>query len=647
MWSDNETADDLIGFKVHSDLILDVVTDSSLLPVVLGVFGDWGGGKSSIMKMLQRDLTLDDVVCLYFNGWMFEGYEDAKTALLSSILVELGKHKRFGPKVRAKVVPLLKRVKLMELMRVGIKNIGVPLIAGAMTEGLGAIPAALAPFLPMIASTLCPTESDKSDEDQKGKSDSTEDENDEKGEINWSDLIKADSGKPDLLEIRKFRKDFDKLLSETDIRSLVILIDDLDRCLPERIIETLEAIKLFAAVSKTAFVIGADPRIVRHAIATRYVNQQLNDPESSRQEESNLVTDYLEKLIQIPYYLPRLSPAEIETYINLLLCQKYLSKEQYATIAGDWSQKRKTNFYASYQYGSIKVALARSKVPENLEERLVWSNAVAPVITEGLKGNPRQVKRMLNAMLLRQRLAKVANIPIRDEVLAKLMVLEYTNPRLFGDLNLWQAIENGFPKKLKILEEAANREQEKLGSGDDALMDWQTASVSNWLRMRPTLSDVDLRDYFWLVRDKTGSTLSGLTLVSPLIRHLFDQLVSDNKGEMILACKEAANLGETERQVLLQLLQQHLERHPDRKEASEALRNLAIDHKIDAAALTLFAAVKNASATHLLPGVAERIKEIANFHPRFKDQGYNLLQELAGKDSTRVGKAAQIALKKG
>jgi predicted KAP-like P-loop ATPase len=48
MWADNETADDLIGFKVHSDLILDVVTDSSLLPVVLGVFGDWGGGKSSI-----------------------------------------------------------------------------------------------------------------------------------------------------------------------------------------------------------------------------------------------------------------------------------------------------------------------------------------------------------------------------------------------------------------------------------------------------------------------------------------------------------------------------------------------------------------------------------------------------------------------
>jgi hypothetical protein len=73
MWSDNETTTDLIGFKVHAELIQSVVTDSNLLPVVLGVFGDWGGGKSSIMRMLQQDLNSDehqDTACLYFNGWM-------------------------------------------------------------------------------------------------------------------------------------------------------------------------------------------------------------------------------------------------------------------------------------------------------------------------------------------------------------------------------------------------------------------------------------------------------------------------------------------------------------------------------------------------------------------------------------------------
>jgi predicted KAP-like P-loop ATPase len=150
MWSDNETTTDLIGFKVHADLIRSVVTDAALLPVVMGVFGDWGGGKSSIMKMLEKDLNSDEheqVVCLYFNGWMFEGYEDAKTALLTSILIQLGEHKRFGPLVKARVVGLLKRIKWMEAAKLGLKHIGVPLIAGALTGGVATIPAFLEPVM--------------------------------------------------------------------------------------------------------------------------------------------------------------------------------------------------------------------------------------------------------------------------------------------------------------------------------------------------------------------------------------------------------------------------------------------------------------------------------------------------------------------
>lgn len=47
MWSDNETTTDLIGSKVHADLIRSVVTDAELLPVVMGVFGDCGGGSQA------------------------------------------------------------------------------------------------------------------------------------------------------------------------------------------------------------------------------------------------------------------------------------------------------------------------------------------------------------------------------------------------------------------------------------------------------------------------------------------------------------------------------------------------------------------------------------------------------------------------
>jgi hypothetical protein len=50
----------------------------------------------------------------------------------------------------------------------------------------------------------------------------------------------------------------------------VDVVDDVDRCVPDTIIDTFEAIRLFLHVPKTAFVIAADQRIVQGAIEDRY-----------------------------------------------------------------------------------------------------------------------------------------------------------------------------------------------------------------------------------------------------------------------------------------------------------------------------------------------------------------------------------------
>lgn len=629
MWTDNETEIDLLGFKVHADLIHSVVTDGALLPVVLGVFGDWGSGKSSIMKMLEKSIEpedgsgSDEVVCLYFNGWMFEGYEDAKTALLTSILLELGEHKRFGVQIREKVVGLLKRIEWMEVLKAGGKityKYGVPLAITALSGG--SVPAWMAPLIADAVAANKETEMKSDDADAKP---------------NWSKLIREKKDEDDLLEVRKFREDFEKLLSETGIRSLVIIIDDLDRCLPERIIETLEAIKLFVLVPKTAFVIGADPRIVRHAIRNRYAKQQIAETDENRDELDDLAKDYLEKLIQIPYQLPRLSPSEIETYINLLSCQKYLSPENNAIIRADWEKKRGANFYAPYQFGAVHEALKDMTIPSDLSRQLSWSNSIADVVSEGLNGNPRQVKRMLNALLLRRKLADVAKIDIKDEILAKLMVLEYANLPCFLELNNWQAAEDGKPLKLASLEAGANSEDKNV-EDDDGPKAWQTPAIRKWLQMKPLLKDTDLRDYFWLARDRTSSTLGGVEMVPPIVRRLYTSLIDGNDGERPASAKDAVLLSENDKQSLLGLLKQHILRHPDEGTGYSALGELETQ-KFPGAIGALLSSIEGVSESSIPPTVAPLLVRLKGNNQAASSDIDELLTK-HGSKNTRFGKAA-------
>jgi predicted KAP-like P-loop ATPase len=638
VWQDNETEIDLLGFDVHADLIRSVITDPSILPVTVGVFGDWGGGKSSIMKMLQKGLsdedTYPDVVCLYFNGWTFEGYEDAKSALLSSILIQLGEHKKFGAKAKDWVVKLLKRLKWMEWGKVAVKHVGIPIAVAAATGGIGAVPVAAGMVVGAVVNSAL------------GKKDSSENAS---AEINWSSLVEADAEKPDMMGVRKFREEFEKMLAKTGISVLVVLIDDLDRCLPERLIETLEAIKLFVSVPRTAFVIGADPRIVRHAISTRYVKRQLEHSGNAnevRREEEGLVQDYLEKLIQVPYQLPRLSPNEIETYVNLLACEKLLDPVQVPAVLSAWRNTRSQNIYAPFTGDAIhKALIGNAELPLKLKEQLDWSKAVAPVITEGLKGNPRQVKRMLNAMSLRKQLASVAKISIREEVLAKLMVLEYSNLPLFHELNQWQAAEKGVPSNLKAVESEAMEVEvdEEATPTDDGLVKWRTPSVLSWLRMRPPLSGVDLRDYFWLARDRTGSTLSGVTMIPPNVQMALSKLLSDNQGEIALGLKLVTGLPAPELIVLLDMLKEEAERHPDRIAAVSAIYKLGIQ-KIPGAAAKLIEAARSIPAESLVPSVPQNIAELAQNESQLRGTSLEVLKEIASHEKTKAGKAAAKAL---
>lgn len=58
MWSDKETTEDLLGYTVHASLLKSVVTNDKNLPITVGLYGDWGSGKTSILKILEEELKM-------------------------------------------------------------------------------------------------------------------------------------------------------------------------------------------------------------------------------------------------------------------------------------------------------------------------------------------------------------------------------------------------------------------------------------------------------------------------------------------------------------------------------------------------------------------------------------------------------------
>lgn len=609
MWSDNESGVDFLGFRVHSEFIYEIVTDKKMLPVTIGLFGDWGSGKTSVMKMLEESLSSIDnedkanIICLYFNGWQFEGYDDAKSAILSSILMQLAEHKRIGEKIKDKVVSLMKSVNWMRLISMGAKNVAVPAILAYLTGG-----ASLIPSLAGFGSKFLGVES---------SSTKNENENENVELIDWEALIKADKSNSGPLDVRTFRGRFSEMLKDTKIDALVILIDDLDRCSPDRIIDNLEAIKLFLNVDNTAFVIGADPRIVRYAVERRYLSDR--DIERDKDRAGRIVDDYLEKLIQIPYHLPRLSPSEIESYMNLLFCYKELDEESFFKVIRSFNELRNRDMYSIFGYSRIKENFANMGINTGLEEDLNMCSKIAPLITDGLKGNPRQVKRFLNAFMLRKKLAKVANLnKIRDDILVKLMVLEYVENDCFRELYNWQASQDGFPKELESLEsENGDNSGDLKNIKPKDFPRWQSPFLKKWLRLKPTFEKVDLRDYFWIVRDKMESTLSDTIMISPFVNSILDDLMSSSTPKKNRALKEVEKLESIELNQLLNKLGDDILRNQKEKNGFEAFIEL-IQKGVLGSSEKFASVLEECNWDSLLPLIAINLQTLFKAKPGIK-----------------------------
>lgn len=412
MWSDNESSIDFLNFNETAESIKDLITEKELMPISVGVFGNWGAGKSTILELTKSSLEKDteDYIQIHFDAWMFEGFDDAKAALLETIASELLKEAKKTENDKGlieKAAEFSERVDKIRLL--GMLAEGGAALSGFPIFGLSQ------KLIGWFG------EDDEELESQIGEDDF--DIGDAKTVVDKvSKFTKKSKGvlktKKKLsppTEIRKFRSAYSSLL-EGFRKPLIVYVDNLDRCSPINAISTLEAIRLFLFLPNTAFVIAADEDMIRLAVP------QFHKGASQRHQ-----TDYLDKLIQIPVHVPKPGIAEVRAYLIMLIAlDKKIEKLEFEKIRS----KLESSLRLSWQQDQISVdELLSDYNIDNVDElrgEFKVAEQLAPILAESsnINGNPRIVKRLLNQVRMRLKTAKRRGMQLDEKTITKLVIFE-------------------------------------------------------------------------------------------------------------------------------------------------------------------------------------------------------------------------------
>lgn len=560
---DNETAVDMIYSEAVSATVAKVIRDSGTEPLTVGVHGDWGAGKSSVLLMLEEAFSEDDRTSIVrFNGWLFQGLEDAKTVIIETIVEQLLRDRALTTKLKDASKKLLKRV---DLMKVASKAGGLAL------TGLTGIPSP-----DMLVGLM--------EQGKKLLADGSEiTVGDMTGYVkNVTDCLNDPDAETLPAHIHAFRSEFEELLTAADIDRLVVVVDDLDRCLPATAIETLEAIRLFLFVPGAAFVIAADEGMIEYAVRSHFPDLPLSSGPST------YARNYLEKLIQVPFRLPPLGYVETKIYLTLLVAGSSLDtgSPSFETLLDLGREALRRPWDGNgLSRGAIEERLGA--VSPVLENALILADQLALPLAEGAQGNPRQIKRFLNTLNLRLAIADARRIgeDVNPAVLAKLMLAERFKADFFERLEAEAAV-SGASKTIAALEAALRKDDEdsekakkpaaskggdkKEKSPDDDLLDSEW--IRRWVLVAPALADEDLRPYLFVSRDRKALFTAGSNLA--LKEDWIEKLCGSTLGARAAAV-EIAKLTPGEVEQIFEVVAAKIRASTDLKKRPDGIEGLA------------------------------------------------------------------------
>lgn len=541
---DNPSEIDLIGVDRLVDAIEATITHPDLDPVTVGVNAPWGGGKTTVLELLRSRLAKhEDIVVVFVSPWEYDATTDPRTALIEAVLDELdryAKEKTGFEKFRGLLGQLHERVDVAKSVKLAAKS-------------------ALTLTLPSLDQLM--------------------------GVVRDKETLKV-TERGDRADLQGFRDKFSQLLDPGDgdaagaagIRRVVVLVDDLDRALPDAVVESLEAIKLFLSVKKMAFVIAADEQNVADSIQRRL----------DRSGQPITGSLYLEKIVQIPFRVPAPTRQRTTEYLALLMLAHTADVSALRAVLDDTRDSGET----------LAARLADHVADTGL---VALAEQLGPVLYHQTGGNPRRLKRFLNAFWVRSAQASASGVELAPDVYAKMMVAEMLYPDLFASLLGWLATDELEVRVVEI----------EQGDGDHA------AHVGEWGRMPPTLEGSDLAGYLHLATSLRGDTLIDSGLPADL-RDVAERLMSASDATHLGAVDDARELDVHEKTAVGRHLAALVRQIDDPGRQRNLCRGIAAVTDDDAAAATVATELRLADVTRLAPAVPVALAGTGDLNPAIR-----------------------------
>lgn len=488
LWSDEPATTDLLSFDAIAETVVDALFDEGLNPVALGISGTWGSGKTTVLNLIADHVKARSaaggttVIVVRADPWRYDPAVGPKESFIAAVLKALqAEFKGEDPVVQTATAAFKKLVRRVNWSKA---------IKMAATTAL----TAQLPSLDAVVNLV-------SDEPE---------------------TLESDKG------MDVFREEFQELLNEpalAHVSQVVVLVDDLDRCLPDTVVDTLEAIRLFLSAEGMSFVIAADEVRVAEAI-----QQKLQAPIAPTETEST-ASLYLHKIVQTTIPVPALSHFDTRAYLFLLLSKSEVEPDIYLQLVSDCAALRTAA-------GSLDDLTLPAAVDLSLQ--MATASRLTPILYEKFHGNPRRIKRFMNDLYVRQTVAGRRGIQLEPDAIAKLMVIEKLLEKDFDDLLKWLAAGQ-LRNRLDALQKVAEGEtktETKPAAGDKRAAsrkagpvvdaDSFSGTMVRWAKLPPALDATAVAGYLTLAAAFKGRLLLDESL-SEKLRDLAAALTSSSQ----------------------------------------------------------------------------------------------------------------------